>query len=87
MSREGYEPICPPAPKGRPTTRIINVENPGYEVVLFFNADGGAEALVTQPGQSKPPIRVNIAAPAKGRCIVVERRGTTFEVMYRDILA
>lgn len=73
-------------PARRPATRIITVSNPGYEVVLFFNADGSAEALVTQPGQARAPISVRIAAPEPGRRIVVERKGDEFEVLYRDRL-
>lgn len=77
---------CPIPPRERAATRIITVGNPGYEVVLFFNRDGSAEALVSQPGQQKPPISVKIAAPDEGRRIVVERIGDTFEILYKDVL-
>lgn len=68
----------------QPAARIITISNPGYEVVLFFDRDGGAEAVITQAGQSKQPTRVRIAPPAPGRRIVVERRGATMEVWYRN---
>lgn len=64
-------------------TRIISVTEPGYEVALFLNGDGSAEAVISRPGDK--PISVSIAAPDQGRRIVVERRGDTFEVLYRDI--
>lgn len=81
-----YRFTCPIKPVGRPATSIITVRNPGYEVVLFFNKDGGADALVSQPGQQKPPISVKIAPPTEGRRIVVERIGDTFEILYKDAL-
>jgi hypothetical protein len=68
---------------GKPLVRIVTVTEPGYDVALFFNADGGAEAVITRPGD-RLPIGVNIAPPGKGRRIVVERHGNTFEVMYKD---
>lgn len=73
------------APNGEATgaTRIISVNQPGYEIVLFFNSDGGAEAVITRPG-GKEPIGVNIAPPIPGRRIVVERKGSAFEVSYKD---
>ncbi len=68
----------------RPDTQVITVTNPGYEIALFFDKDGGAEAIITAPGAVKHPIRVNIAPPAPGRRIVVERHGTNFSVVYKD---
>jgi hypothetical protein len=52
-------------------------------VALFFNEDGGAEAVITRPGD-KQPIGVNIAPPLPGRRIVVERSKGIFDVLYRD---
>lgn len=69
---------------GRPYVRIVTVTEPGYDVALFFNEDGGAEAVVTRPGD-KQPLGINIAPPGPGRRIVVERRGSTFEILYRDV--
>lgn len=63
-------------------TRIISVTEPGYDVVLFFNEDGGAEAVITRPGLQ--PTGVNIAPPGPGRRIVVERIGSKFEIVYKD---
>lgn len=69
---------------GRPFVRIVTVTEPGYDVALFFNDDGGAEAVITRPGD-KQPIGINIAPPGSGRRIVVERRGSTFEILYRNV--
>lgn len=69
----------------RAATRIITVPD-FHEVVLFFNRDGSAEALVSQPGEQKPPISVKIAPPIEGRRIVVQRIGGTLEVLYKDVL-
>lgn len=63
-------------------TRIISVTEPGYDIALFFNEDGGAEAVISRPGMK--PTGVNIAPPGPGRRIVVERTGEKFEVVYRD---
>lgn len=68
---------------GRPATRIINVDQPGYEIIMFFNPDGGAQAVISRPG-GKEPIDVLIAAPIPGRRIVVERKGDAFAVSYKD---
>lgn len=75
----------PFAPKTieRPATRIISVTEPGYDVALFMNADGGAEAVITRPHEK--PTGVNIAPPGRGRRIVVERKNGTFDVMYKDV--
>lgn len=69
---------------GRPATRVINVDQPGYEIVMFFNTDGGAQAIISRPG-GKEPIDVLIAAPILGRRIVVERKGDSFAVSYKDV--
>lgn len=69
---------------GRAPVRIVTVTEPGYDVALFFNEEGGAEAVITRPGD-KQPIGVNISPPGKGRRIVVERHGNTFEVLYKDV--
>lgn len=63
-------------------TRIISVTEPGYDVALFFNEDGGAEAVISRPGMK--PTGVNIAPPGPGRQIGVERTGEKFEVVYKD---
>lgn len=63
-------------------TNVIQVTEPGYDVVLFFNDDGGAEAVISRPNDK--PTGVNIAPPAPGRRIVVERTGDRFAVVYRD---
>lgn len=75
--RAAFEP-------NRPATRIISVNEPGYEVVLFFNEDGGAQAVVSRPG-GKDPIDVLIAPPIPGRRIVVERKGNVLAVSYKDV--
>lgn len=71
-------------PVARLPTRIITVTEPGYDVALFFNEDGGAEAVISRPDDQQPT-GVNIAPPTPGRRIVVERSGNKFEVVYRDI--
>lgn len=63
-------------------TRIITLTEPGYDVVLFFNDDGGAEGVISRPNAA--PAGINIAPPAYGRRIVIERKGNTLEVVYRD---
>lgn len=82
MSHEGTTRIKPKA-VARPVERIITITNPGYEVVLFMHPKGGAEAVITQPGDQQPTLH-NIPPPAPGRVIVVERHGTTLEVFYKD---
>lgn len=79
------QPDCPARASARAATRIITVPD-FHEVVLFFNRDGGADALVSQPGEQKPPIKVSIAPPAESRRIVVQRIGGTLEVLYKDVL-
>jgi hypothetical protein len=69
---------------GRPATRIISVNEPGYEIVMFINTDGGAQAVISRPG-GKDPIDVLIAPPIPGRRIVVERKGDAFAVFYKDV--
>lgn len=64
-------------------TRIITVTEPGYDVALFMNEDGGAEAVITRPGLA--PTGINIAPPAPGRRIVIERVGPRFQVVYKDV--
>lgn len=71
----------------KPAERIITIGNPGYEVVLFFDREGGAEAVISAVGNAKNPTRVRIAKPETGRRIVVERKGKTMEVLYRDEVA
>lgn len=68
----------------RPSTRIITVNNPGYDVVLFVRDDGSAQAIIS--GGDKPVTTVYIAAPEKGRRIVIERKGSRLDVLYRDDL-
>ncbi len=67
----------------RPDTQIISVNQPGYEIVIFFKPDGGAQAIISRPG-GKEPIDFLIAPPLPGRCIVVTRKGSTFSVVYRN---
>lgn len=67
----------------RPPRRIITVTEPGYDIALFFNDEGGAEAVISRPGE-RTPIGINIARPDFGRQIVIERRNGTFEVLYQD---
>lgn len=67
----------------RPATQIISVNEPGYEIVLFFNTDGGAQAVISRPG-GKEPIDFLIAPPLPGRRIVVARKGDMFDVSYKD---
>jgi hypothetical protein len=66
----------------RPATRVITITEPGYEVAFFTNKDGGGEAVISRPGER--PTVVNIAAPEPGRRIAIERKGATFQIMYRD---
>lgn len=66
----------------RLSRQIITVTEPGYDVALFFNADGGAEAVISRPNDK--PTNVNIAPPETGRRIVVERKGGVLAVMYKD---
>lgn len=70
-------------PPERPAVRVITITEPGYEVVLFFNEEGGAQAMIKRPGD-KLPIGMRIAPPEPGRRIVVERVGNTFEILYKD---
>ena len=56
-----------------PIKNILTIANPGYDVVVFHNSDGSAEAVITQPGKSKMPTIVKIAPPDAGRQIVVQR--------------
>ena len=70
------------SPPERPAIRIISVTEPGYEVTLFFNEEGGAHAIITRPNDK--PTGINIVPPGPGRRIVVERKGNTFEVLYKD---
>ncbi len=73
-----------PAFAKRPAVRVITITEPGYEVVLFFNDEGGAQAMIKRPGD-KLPIGMRIAPPEPGRRIAIERIGDTFEVLYRDV--
>lgn len=67
----------------RPARRIISVTNPGHDVLLFMHKDGSAHAVISKPGDDLPTT-VLIAPPEAGRCIAVQRQGTTFEVVYKD---
>lgn len=73
-----------PKPPVERITYIIRVTEPGYDVALFMNEDGGAEAVISRPGLK--PTGVNIAPPAPGRRISIERKGDLFNVTYRDAL-
>lgn len=73
----------PDEPDERPAVRIITITNPGYDVVLFFDRDGGAEAVISGPDVSLPT-KVRIAPPESGRRIVVERNGDLLSVSYKD---
>lgn len=75
-ARAAYQP-------GRPDTSIISVNEPGYEIVMFFKPDGSAQAIISRPG-GKEPIDILIPKPIQGRCIVVERKGRAFDVVYRS---
>lgn len=68
--------------ESRRDVQIITVTEPGYEVSLFFDRTGGAEAVITRP--SDKPTSVYIVPPKHGRRIVVERRGGIISVMYKD---
>lgn len=67
----------------RPARRIISVANPGHDVLLFMHKDGSAHAIISKPGDDLPTT-VLIAPPEMGRCIAVERQGSTFDVVYKD---
>lgn len=80
---DGATPLPPLGDSRRErVTQIITVTEPGYDVVLFFNEDGGAEAVISRPNDK--PTGVNIAPPGPGRRIVVERTGDRFAVVYRN---
>lgn len=84
MANERDKPVMQvrDEPTEQRVTQIITVTEPGYDIALFFNEDGGAEAVITRPNQG--PIGVNIAPPAPGRRIVIERVGSLFVVAYKD---
>lgn len=52
--------------------------------MVFFKPDGSAQAIISRPGD-KEPTDFLIAPPLPGRCIVVERKGTAFDVVYRSV--
>jgi len=66
-------------------TRIATVADPHCTVVVFMQATGGAEVIVTSPDAPRKPTTVIVNPPPKGRRIATVRYPDgCVEVVYRD---
>jgi len=69
------------------TKRIITVNNPNCELVVFKRADGSAEAVIYQPMSYdiEKATRVEIAPPPEGFAIATVVHDGVSEVVYREV--
>lgn len=67
-------------------TRIATIADSKYEVVVFTDKDGSAEAVITAPDSPNKPITIPIAKPPKGERIVTTRYSDgRIEITYRKV--
>lgn len=75
--------VCAVKPVGK--DRLLLVPQPGYEVVIFWLRDGGAEAILTDKNCTET-IRLKIDQPSAGRKLAAVRNDDgSVEIIYHEL--
>lgn len=66
-----------------PNIRIATVSDPSWSVVVFMQADGGADIVITSPDSPRKPTNIVTGPPPAGKAIIVIRHSDgTVDVVY-----